>query len=123
MCEQCRVDPFDCPQSGERERTQQMAANLARLRGSPDPYSYHQRGRAVDVMPTDDPETRRSLLAASWDWVDGHVRADWPWWRRPNPYRQVGYVCAAGHRFRGYPPPGLVVCPECGTEDVHLEEQ
>lgn len=33
------------------------------------------------------------------------------------------YVCAAGHRFTGNPPPGIVVCPECGTDDVALDQE
>lgn len=33
------------------------------------------------------------------------------------------YVCKVGHRFTGYPPPGVVVCPDCGTEDINFDQR
>lgn len=146
VCEQCLTDPFDCPHSGERERTQAMAANLARLAGSPDPNSYHARGRAIDVLPTRDPNVARRMIEWSRRWVAEYMGDDWPWFRRSDgpPHRydpsvrhrvneptvwpyvpppDARFVCMAGHRFTANPPPGIVTCPECGTEDIALEQE
>lgn len=42
---------------------------------------------------------------------------------QPHVWWYQRYVCAAGHRFTGQPPPGIIKCPTCGTEDLTMDQE